>query len=192
MHIDNNQISYEVANGATKLFHIQDLNMAIARIGEIQHVTSLKAPELLATFNKAWRDAAELYAAASLDHVEAIRKVGKVKAIILLDKAPGILKDKGLASARAPGGSEDFRQAVLDTDPDYTHAQEVSDKIECIMELLKGKQKAIEMAFTSVKKIMDDNKSYSYGVSAKDNLSAGDNTDANVGDEIYKQFGHSR
>jgi len=156
MNIENSELTYEVANGNTLVVNLLDLNLALSRIGEIQGVTKLKAPELLSTFNKAWRDAAESIAVARVARIQAQRAADRVRAILLLDKIPTILKEKGLTSPRSPGGSEDLRQAALDIDEEYQKALEIGDKIDCVVELLRGKQKSVEMAYSSVKKILGD------------------------------------
>jgi hypothetical protein len=76
-------------------------------------------------------------------------EVNKVKASILIDKVPGLLKEKGLPS------SVDMRQALVDADPDYQAARERLAFLEATVEYMRGKMKFLENAYTSIKKIMD-------------------------------------
>jgi len=69
---------------------------------------------------------------------------------LLLDIAPRVLADRGLAT------SKDLRDAVVDSDVQYQECLERQGTIKAYQELLKGKSKALEMAYTSVKKILGE------------------------------------
>jgi hypothetical protein len=130
--------------------------VAESRIIEIQAVTLTKAPELLAAFTDAYRELSEMIVHVELEHNNACRSADTIKSIIILDKAPEILAKKNLTTKASPGGSADLRQAVLDGDPEYRDALEKMDLIKAVIQLLKDKRNAIEMAFTSVKKILGE------------------------------------
>lgn len=130
---------------------------AEGRIQEVAFVTPHKAPELLAVFNETFLELTRYLSQLDYELNVAERAANKVRAIILLDKVPEILKERGLATAKSPLGSEDIRTAILDTDQEYQEALERCDKIRAISKLLQGKLKAIEMAYTSVKKIIGEN-----------------------------------
>lgn len=132
------------------------------RIAEIAFVTPHKAPELLAVFNGVFLELTRCVTQLDYERNQAERVANKVRAIILLDKVPGILKERGLTTAKSPMGSEDIRTAILDLDDDYNVALERVDQIAAISKILQGKLKAIEMAYTSVKKIIGEN-AYSAG-----------------------------
>jgi hypothetical protein len=134
---------------------------AESRIPEVAFVTPQKAPELLATFIDAYQSLSKHLVAVDFERSQAERAAGKVRASILLDKLAGILQEKGLATSRSPMGSEDVRQAILDSDPEYTAALDKIDALSAAVELIKGKVKSIEMAYTSVKKIIGEG-AYSY------------------------------
>lgn len=120
-----------------------------ARGDEIAVVTPQRAPELLATFNRAYLDSTEAFSRLKLEQARADDAVNRIKAEILLDRIPGILKEKGI------GSSADIRQAIIDADPDYQAAKERVDMIEAMIEYVKGKTKYLENCYTSIKKIMD-------------------------------------
>jgi hydrogenase maturation factor HypE len=84
------------------------------------------------------------------EQARATDEMNKVKARILIDKAPGILKEKGLTN------SVDMRNAIIDTDPEYEEAKDRADRIEATVEYLKGKLKFMENAYTAVKKIIGE------------------------------------
>lgn len=121
-----------------------------ARQEEIASVTPLKAPELLRAFNVAWRDLHDIIVKLESEHLAAERVLAKRKAVLILDVVPGILKEKTLTS------NEANRDAVITLDPEFQVLQDTVDQIDTVVQYLKGKLKAFEMAFTSVKKIMGE------------------------------------
>ncbi|CAB4127291.1 hypothetical protein UFOVP75_123 [uncultured Caudovirales phage] len=137
------------------------IRRAESRIGEIASMTPLKAPELLATFNQAWMDATRFATMLEAQKVEAQRNVDKVRSVILIDKIPGILLAKNLATPKSPMGSEDVRNAIIDVDVDYNAAIDRYNTIVCYLDLMKGKAKGLEMAYTSVKRILGEH-SFNY------------------------------
>lgn len=139
--------------------HIIDLEKIVGvetRIREVAFVTPHKAPELLACFNEAWRDLDGIIVKLEAEKLIAEREANKVRSVVLLDRAPDILQAKGLVTKSAPGGSEDYRKAVLDADPEYQAAQDIVREFVCLIALLRGKQESILMAFSSVKKILGE------------------------------------
>lgn len=131
-----------------------EIRQADGRRQEVAMVNALRAPELLTLFNNAW-----LVTAKYLNYLEyeldvAVRRLAETKAVILLDKVPVILAEKGLASARSPLGSEDIRQAILDRDPDYKKVQEYISSVRCYVGLLEAYQTSFMNAYNSVKKIL--------------------------------------
>jgi len=130
---------------------------AEARIREIASVTKDKAQELMATFNVAYCECSRHVAVLSGEETLAKRHADKVRSVAVLDRVPRILAEKGLSNAKNPAGSEDLRRAVLDGDLEYCQAIARVDEISRYVEFMKGKQKGIEMAYTSVKKLFSDN-----------------------------------
>ena len=80
----------------------------------------------------------------------AARHVNLRRSLLLLDIAPKTLADKHLAT------SKDLRDAVVDADHEYQELLERQGTIKAFQTLLEGKKKGIEMAYTSVKKILGD------------------------------------
>lgn len=131
-----------------------DLNEILAveaRIGEIAHVNPHKAPELLAAFNKAWLDAGDHLNKLEEEINNGEQYIGQVRGEILLDRADGILRERGLK------GSADLRQAIVDTDPEYIEASSRLRALQAARASLKNKQKAFEMAYHSVRRIVGEN-----------------------------------
>jgi len=129
---------------------LHSTSVAECRAPEIAAITPAKAPELLVTFNKAYLDLTQIYAKLHLERSRAEDSLGKAKAVVLLDKLPGILKARGISS------SVDIRQAIVDSDEEYQMAKETLDIITATMEYIKGKIKFMENSYTAVKKIIGE------------------------------------
>lgn len=158
---------------------VSTLYRAEGRIHEVAYVTVGKAPELLACLNEAWAEAAKALALVEREHVLAKRESDRIRSVVLMDRVQDVLRAKGLATAKNVVGSADLRQAVLDADEEYRTALDRVTTIKCFYELIKGKQKAVEMAFTSVKKIVGEGTSHWMG---RQSMSAGNENDADAGD----------
>lgn len=138
-----------------------------ARIQEVATVTPVKAPELLATFNRAALDLDSLGTQLELEYQIAVREADKVRAEVLLDRVPKILAEKGLATAKNPMGSEDLRNAVLAQDRDYDAAIERAEQLKALTKLVRGKYDAFERAFRSVRTLVGE-QNFSFSLPARD------------------------
>lgn len=145
---------------------------AECRIMEVAVVTPQKAPELLATFNSACLELSRFVTFLESEHIYATRAAARIKGTILLDKVPTILKEKGLSNPKSPAGSEDMRNAILDVDEEYQAALDRVYEMSCYMSLLKGKLKNIEMAYSSVKKILGEG-AFNYKQDLGDSMQSG-------------------
>jgi hypothetical protein len=142
-----------VPDDGNKIFKMDITNVvyALGRIDDVQHVTPAKAPELLTVFNQAYLELTDHSTKLMYQLTRASNEVDTVKARILIDKIPVLIEEKKLPS------SKDIRDALIAADPEYQAVKTTFDRIECLLENLKGKQKSIEMAYSSVKKIIDGN-----------------------------------
>lgn len=141
--------------GQPIVFDLRKVLRAEARLIELQGVTRAKAGELLHTFIEAWHDARQAQASCRKQLVVSKRKVKEVKAEVVLDRALGILKDKGLISTRSPSGSEDLRDSVVTRDPSYQRACDVMEQLEAAVEYLEIKAETLKMAYFAVNKLVD-------------------------------------
>lgn len=153
--------------------NMTNIYRAEERIQEIAFVTQHKAPELLAMFNMVFLELTRHITRVKYEKVEAEKAAERVRAVILLDKVPGILEAKGLTSARSPAGSEDLRNAILSVDPEYSAAVDKCDQVNAVLGLLEGKLKGIEWAYSSVKKILGENAYNHSNPTLKDSGSGG-------------------
>ena len=121
-----------------------------ARLIEVATVTHQRAGELLATFNAAWTYCQNVAARLGAERDVAKQEMIRRKAVIILDEAPRVLKEKGVSS------SQDTRQALVDIDAKYQELQDRTLQLETALELFKIKSKAFDNAFTSVKRILSE------------------------------------
>lgn len=139
-----------------------DLRQAEGRLGEVAFTNAARAPELLATFNKAWLDASRYLNLLEYEQDIADRRVAEIRAIVIIDKLPALLAEKGLATSRSPLGSEDIRQAFLDRDPDYKRMQELIVVLRSYVSLLATLKKGFENGYNSVKKLLGNDPTSGY------------------------------
>jgi hypothetical protein len=142
--------------------NMADLRQAEGRLGEVAFTNAARAPELLATFNKAWLDASRYLNLLEYEQDIADRRVAEIRAIVIIDKLPALLAEKGLATSRSPLGSEDIRQAFLDRDPDYKRMQELIVILRSYVSLLATLKKAFENGYNSVKKLLGNDPTSGY------------------------------
>lgn len=168
--LDNEGVLYVPSSDPTKdnlKIDISGFLAAEARQEEVAFVTPGKAPELLAFFNKVWRDIHAAVTKLTLEVNKAENEMERRKAVLLLEEVPRILKEKGVAN------STDTRKAIIDLDPQYIVLQDSFDQIKAACEYLKGKLKSMENSYSSVKKIMGETDAYNMKNRPNSNLSGG-------------------
>lgn len=133
-----------------------------SRIQETAFLTPVKAQELMALFNKSFCDISNMISQVEFEYKMAKKKLSEIRAVILIDRLPTILKEKGLSSNKSPTGSEDIRNAILEMDPNYSHVQEIIIQLECILSLLEGKRSSIDKAYTSAKAVYKEQSGRNY------------------------------
>lgn len=133
---------------------LTDLNFAKSRLKEVAYANRDTAPELVSYFAEMAFEARKMYTQIEFELNTAQKSAKQIRSLILLDKVPERLKAKGLASSTKPTGSEDLREAVIETDPEYSEIQEKIITIKYCSELILSYVEAIKMAYFSVQKIM--------------------------------------
>jgi len=127
------------------------------RQAEIAFVTPVKAPELLRALSYCWRETHKKMLEVNKWLLQAQNHAAARRATIVLDVAPGVLQQKGLAS------NEENRLAVIELDAEYQKRRDVVEEIEAAVEFLKGKLKTIERDHSAIRAIVHDG-SYSGSV----------------------------
>lgn len=135
-------------------FDMTGIRQAEGRLQEVAFTNNNRAPELLALFNGAFLITSRYINLLEyeLDVVE--QRLAEARAIFLIDKLPGLLAEKGLATARSPLGSEDIRQAFLDREPEFKALNEMAITYKCYIGLWETQQIGFENAYNSVKKLL--------------------------------------
>lgn len=163
---------------------------------EAATVNKTKAPELMNAMERGYSELSQIIPHVEYELSVAQDMANQRAAIVNLDEAPRILKEKGLVTARNLAGSADMREAVLHQDQEYLKLKDRVEQIKAIAEFLKGKRKGFEMIFSQVKKIYDSLSQYGQlnrghnlagsindeEVSAEDNISSVSN---NIGSPRY-------
>lgn len=138
---------------STLIIDLENINRLEARMAEIGGATKETAAELMQAFNEGYSELTKAMAKISYEYNQALKNSNKRRGIVLIDIAPEKLKNKGLATSRSPGGSEDLRKAVLDTDEEYLKLLDVLYALEAAYEFLKGKAKSFENAYKTTSNI---------------------------------------
>lgn len=147
--MEENRLTLSIPNTSINI-DITSIAKVEQRVMEVSGVSKDKAPELLATFNRAWLELNRYLALLEKHLLIAARKTRNIRGRLLLDEIPQALEAKGLST------SKDLRDAYLDIHTEYQAALECEENIQCTISLLRGKQKGIEMAYNSVKKLYSE------------------------------------
>lgn len=130
------------------------------RIQEIATVNTQKAPELMTVLTLAHLNTNDMLRQVEMLCRLAEKSIAMRKSIVILEIVPGELKSRGMSNARSPGGSEDFREAILNQDQEYLTAVDNLSKLEAVKNLLRTKLHSFEMAFSAVKRIYGESRDW--------------------------------
>lgn len=138
-------------DGSPIVIDLRAIFVSEARQDEVATVTKMKAPELLAEFNRSWRNLDRIVGDIRSEKLKAERALENRRAVLLVEVVGPQLKEKGLSSNDAN------REALITLDMQFQLLQEKLDQIEGVYLYLVGKMRSFENAFSSVKKILGDN-----------------------------------
>jgi hypothetical protein len=155
--IESTDLVVPLGDGSADLrISLGDIMTAEIRQDEVACVTPGKAPELLSTYNRAWRDTHQWMSRLEAEKNKAEKAQRNRRGVLILEVIPEKLKLLDMKS------SADIREAVIDTDVEYGALTDRVDQIKAAIMFLKGKLESFENAFTSVKKIMGES-TYNFG-----------------------------
>ena len=143
------------ALGKPHCLDMRRIHKAEARLIELSGVTKDKAGELIYCFLESWGEARTYLAVLRQEFARSKQKLRTIRGIIVLDRAADLLASKGLASSRSPAGSEDLRDSVVNTDPDYLAAADVLAQVEAAVETMESKAEKLKMAYFAINKLID-------------------------------------
>lgn len=126
-----------------------------ARKVEIPTVTRATGAELMRAMELGYSTAGKLLAAVTLETARMEEALARRAAVVVIDEVPRILKEKGLATARTPNGSEDQRSRILTLDKEHSELKDCVAQLEAIKALLKIDLQAFAMAFSAIKKTVE-------------------------------------
>lgn len=129
---------------------LREVYAAESRTGELAAVNRQRAPELSAALGRGHGFAAEAYVRLSHFVNLAANAVKKREAVIILDEAQQVLIEKGLTTSRSPGGSADFRAAVVAADTQYGELQDLLEQLKAIRGLVAAKMDFLNRTYYSV------------------------------------------
>jgi hypothetical protein len=132
-----------------------DVYRAEVRLVELKGVNRQRAGELVYTFIEAWDRAKQYLSTASIELLRAKQRVRNIRAAIVLDSSIEVLKKKELVSSRSPAGSEDLRESVVNSDPQFQEATERVYQIQAVVEILDSQVEKFRMAYFSINKLLD-------------------------------------
>lgn len=150
----------EYPNGSTFEVDMDKILRLDARKVEIPIVSKVTGGELMRAMEEGHGIAGRLLASVALEAARIQDAINKRAAVIVLDEIPALLKAKGLATARSPGGSEDQREHALNADDQLGALKECLAQLESIKAILKIHVQGFIMAFSAVKRVMDSQMGY--------------------------------
>lgn len=130
------------------------VHKAESRLIELNGITKAKAGELLHCFIEAFGEAKGHLATLRGEYARAKQRVRRARGVIVLDQAVEKLKEKGLSRATMPAGSEDLRDACVDTDPEYEKIHDRFCQVEAAVESMEGKVEKLKMAYYAVNELI--------------------------------------
>lgn len=119
-------------------------------------VGRMEALALMSDMKDGYEIAGTLKATLGLELDRAKSAANMRRAIVYLDVVPDVLRAKGVASARSPGGSEEQREAVLALDKESAQLQDYTAQIQSARELMAVKMEGFRMTYSTVKRNFDD------------------------------------
>lgn len=133
---------------------MRKIHKARSRLVELCAINRTKAGDFLATVIEAKTQARDYVALVRYQVGRWKAKIKTIRGEIVLDKAPEMLKEKGLSSARSPAGSEDLRDSVVYTSSVHIEATEKLLQAEAALEYLETRVGELTEAYFSAQTIV--------------------------------------
>jgi hypothetical protein len=156
----------QTVDGTDLVFDLKELARLESRKKELSYVNKETAADLLHDFNEGYAEVSRLSLKILHEYERMVLKTKERKARVILDIAPDELKKRNLLSSKAPSGSADQREAVLDMDKEYNELCEKASALKAAYQFFKIRAKSLEMSYQAVKKVIDPNGNYGSNMSA--------------------------
>lgn len=154
LYLSTEVLVIPTVDGKGATVDMKNIHKARARIHELAAMTRAKAGEFLAMLIRASREARDGRGLVKVHFGAWKKKLRKIRGEVILDRGPEKLKEKGLASTRSPAGSEDLRNALVDTDEKYDEAQDNLLKVEAALDHLENTVEELSMAYFSAQALI--------------------------------------
>lgn len=139
-------------DGTTGVYEMDltDAYYAASRIEDMSRVNPHTAPELMCVLVRGYDILSNFLGNLELHLRRAEGAVEKIKARLLIDEIPALVKAKELSN------SKDIRDALIEGNEEYQAAQDRVNQIKAMVKLLDGKRQALNMAHSSIKRMIGD------------------------------------
>ena len=121
---------------------------AESRLHEVRAVNPVTAPELMGYFNNACNTTTKYLAWVEYEILQAQKFLKLAKSIAILEKAPVAYQKQKTDGVKY---NEDFRDAIVNTDPDYQKRLDVLNALTATKVLLEGKVWSFVRAYNACK-----------------------------------------
>lgn len=111
---------------------------------------------LMGAMKDGYKEAGDLRVKVGVELENARTSLATRKAIVRLDLAPEILRQKGLTSSRSPNGTDTQKEDVILTDQVCVRLSRFITELEALRELLHIKMETFRMTYSTVKRNVDD------------------------------------
>ena len=129
---------------------LRNTKEAERRLYEVKMVNPSTYADLDYCFNSAYRELKRHYASVTYEIDNVNKRIGEIRAGIIIDKYPDFMKDKP-----AKMDTADMRNSFVARDPDYQMAVDRLNQLQMIEKLVDGKIKVFERACSFMRKQMD-------------------------------------
>jgi hypothetical protein len=167
----------DATNGSPLVLDMKQIYESERRLEDVKSVTPDTASEVMGEMNIAANDASRYLAWIQYELLMAKKNYDKRKAVLILEKLPDFLKEKGLKP------NEDIRESFLALD---NEAYQLRDRIDCLTAafyMIEGKLKTFVRAFNAAKSV-GDNRRYN---AVAPITSPGANPWAKLEQEVYSR-----
>lgn len=143
-------------NGSEFSVDMTELRRLEARQSEASGCGRMQALSLMTDMKEGYEIAGTMRSTIGLERDRARQQVAMRKAVVCLDIVPELLKSKGLATPRSPGGSAEQRDDVLALDVEHGKLLDYAAQLDAAYQLAQVKMESFRMAYSTAKRNFDD------------------------------------
>lgn len=156
MEHEDGVFQIEIPDSPPLILDLREIYALEARKGEIVSVSKVNGGSLLRAMEDGYQQSGTMLAMVSFKLTEVELAIKRRKAFIKLDIVPQVLQEKGLATARSPGGAKDLREDIMATDMQLQALENAEARLTSMKEILRVKVNGFQMTYSGVKRVIDD------------------------------------